>query len=206
MTTKSALVLVDLQNDFMPGGSLAVPDGDAVVKVANQLSSIFPVVVATQDWHPANHGSFAASHPGKKIGDMTTLGGLPQMLWPVHCVQGTHGAGFHPDLDTTKITAVFHKGTDASIESYSGFFDNAKKRATGLNDFLRQKGITDVYVGGLATDYCVLYTVLAACELGYKTFVIKDLCRGIDADKNDCIVAYTDMIKAGATIILSKDL
>src|SRR5688500_5437345 len=162
-----ALILVDLQNDFLSGGAPAVPDGDVVIPIANELQQKFPLVVATQDWHPANHGSFAANHPGKKPGDIIELNGLPQILWPVHCVQGTRGAEFVAGLDGSRVARVFHKGTDAGIDSYSGFFDNGHRKATGLGDYLKERGVTDVYVMGLATDYCVKFTALDARQLEF---------------------------------------
>ena len=152
---KKALLLIDLQNDFMPGGALAVPQGNEVIAIANRLQPSFDWVIATQDWHPANHGSFAANNPPQNIGDVINLDGLPQIMWPIHCVQNTNGANFTSDLDITHIKAVFQKGTDPNIDSYSGFFDNGKRKSTGLGNFLLQQGITDVYIMGLALDYWV---------------------------------------------------
>src|SRR4051812_35437807 len=160
-----ALVLVDLQYDFLPGGALAVAEGDQTVPVATKLMKRFDTVVATQDWHPKDHQSFAANNPGKQVGELSTLGGLPQVMWPVHCVQNSRGADFHDDINRSKITAVFRKGTDANVDSYSGFFDNGHKKATGLGDWLKQKRVDRLYVLGLATDYCVKFTVLDALEL-----------------------------------------
>ena len=184
----NALILVDLQNDFMPGGALAVPGGDKVVPVANRLSEVFAVsalVVATQDWHPAGHGSFASQHPGARPGDVIDLDGLRQELWPDHCVQGTPGAEFHPSLDQGRIARVFRKGSDPAIDSYSTFFDNARRKSTGLGDFLRENNVEQVYIMGLATDYCVKFSVLDALSLGFKTSVIEDGCRGIDLQSGD---------------------
>src|SRR5262245_10541052 len=179
-TRKSALLLVDLQNDFLPGGALGVPQGDEVIPIANRLSRHFDLVIATQDWHPANHGSFAASHPGRRPGDRIQLAGLEQILWPTHCVQGSRGAEFAPGLDTTKFARVFHKGTDSLLDSYSAIFDNARRKSTGLDAYLSEQGITDVYIAGLATDYCVKYTAHDARELGFHTHVIGDACRGVN--------------------------
>src|SRR5258706_2944572 len=151
----SALILVDLQNDFIPGGALPVRDGDHVVPIANELVGRFELVVATQDWHRADHGSFAVNHPGRRVGEVIELSGLSQVLWPVHCVQGTHGAEFAPGLAVEKIMRVFRKGTDPTIDSYSGFFDNGHRRATGMGDWLKKRGARDIYVIGLATDYYV---------------------------------------------------
>ena len=155
-----ALIVVDVQNDFVPGGALAVPEGDRVVPLCNALANSFDLVVATQDWHPADHGSFAANHPGRKVGEVIDLQGLQQILWPVHCVQNTPGAQFVHGLDTSRFARIFQKGTDPAIDSYSGFFDNGHRRSTGLGDYLRSNNVTDVYVCGLATDYCVKFTAL----------------------------------------------
>src|SRR5512138_3516180 len=153
-----ALLLTDLQNDFLPGGALGVPDGDAVVPVANKIQKCFPLVVASQDWHPPNHGSFAVNHPGKKEYDQIDLNGLRQTLWPVHCVQHTHGAELAAEVDRACIARIFQKGTDPGIDSYSTFYDNAHRRATGLGDWLQSQGVTEVYLCGLATDYCVKFS------------------------------------------------
>ena len=147
-----ALILVDIQNDFIPGGALAVPDGDKVISVANEIQTVFPLVVATQDWHPENHGSFAASHPGKKVFEQIDLNGLPQTLWPVHCVQNRKGAELAAPLNRERIAKVFQKGTDAGIDSYSGLFDNGHRKSTGLGEWLKAQGVTEVFVCGLATE------------------------------------------------------
>jgi nicotinamidase/pyrazinamidase len=194
---KKALILVDIQNDFMPTGSLPVAHGDDVVPVANQMQQYFELVVATQDWHPANHGSFASNHEGRAVGDVSELGGLPQILWPDHCVQGTAGAEFHADLDRTRVARVFHKGVDADIDSYSGFFDNGHRRSTGLGDYLRDEGVTDVYILGLATDYCVKYSALDALKFGFTTHVIEDGCRGVELKPGDVQLAVEEMRAAG---------
>src|SRR5205807_6303994 len=152
-----ALILVDIQNDFLPGGALAVPEGDSVIPVANKLQSAFPLVVATQDWHPANHGSFAANHRGRKPLEQIELNGLPQTLWPVHCVQGTRGAELAATLEHKRIAKIFLKGTDAGIDSYSGLFDNGHRKSTGLGEWLKAKGVTEVFACGLATDYCIKF-------------------------------------------------
>ena len=180
-----ALIIVDLQNDFMPGGELAVNDGDATVPVANNLARRFETVVATRDWHPANHGSFVTAHPDRSVGDLTMLGGLEQVVWPVHCVQDTPGSAFHQDLDLTQIDEVFYKGTDPDIDSYSGFFDNGHRRGTGLEEYLRTKGADRLYILGLATDYCVKYTALDARRLGFETIVVEDGCRGVELQPGD---------------------
>src|SRR3954470_17175888 len=172
-----ALILVDIQNDFVPGGALAVREGDQVVPVANRLAPKFNVVVATQDWHPADHGSFAANHVGGKVGEVIELNGLPQVLWPVHCVQGTRGAAFVAGLNVSRVTRVFQKGTDAGIDSYSGFFDNGHRRSTGMGDWLRTQGVGTIYVMGLATDYCVKFTALDGRKLGLEVVLVEDGCR-----------------------------
>jgi nicotinamidase/pyrazinamidase len=196
----NALILVDIQNDFLPGGSLPVPGGDAVIPLANRLQTAFPLVVATQDWHPANHGSFAASHPGKKPFDQITLNGLPQTLWPVHCVQGTRGAELSAALNRTNIAKVFPKGTDPGIDSYSGFFDNGHRKATGLGDWLKLRGVSEVFVCGLATDYCVKFTALDAIGLGFKTHLILDASRGVNLKPGDVTNAVEEMARAGVLV------
>jgi nicotinamidase/pyrazinamidase len=201
-----ALILVDIQNDFLPGGALAVPHGDEVIGVANRVQRAFELVVATQDWHPAGHGSFAASHPGRKPGELAELGGLPQVLWPVHGVQGTTGAAFAPGLDVTRVAQVFPKGSDPEIDSYSGFFDNGHRKATGLGDFLRARGVTEVYVMGLATDYCVKATALDARGLDFTTHLILDGCRGVELKPGDVERAIADMRAAGANVVTSESL
>ncbi|MCB0847700.1 MAG: bifunctional nicotinamidase/pyrazinamidase, partial [Bacteroidetes bacterium] len=175
---KKALIIVDIQNDFLPGGALAVNEGDQIIPLVNSIQNQFDLIVATQDWHPANHGSFAANHQEKTPGEVIDLYGLTQVLWPVHCVQNSPGAEFASDLDMKEVAKIFHKGTDPNIDSYSGFFDNGRKKKTGLGDFLQSEGVTHVYVVGLATDYCVKYTALDAASLGFQTTVIKDACRG----------------------------
>jgi nicotinamidase/pyrazinamidase len=202
----NALIIVDIQNDFLPGGPLAVPSGDQVIPAANRLSSVFDLVVATQDWHPPDHGSFAVNHPGKNPGDVIDLKGLQQILWPVHCVQNTSGAAFAGDLDTSRIARSFQKGTDPDVDSYSGFFDNGRRQATGLGDYLKQQAVQDVYVLGLATDYCVKFTALDAADLGFNTFVIEDACRAIELQPGDTARAIEEMKAAGVTIIHSMSL
>lgn len=201
-----ALLLVDLQNDFCHGGRLAVPDGDAVMAVANQLLAKFDLVVATQDWHPKDHASFVTNHPGTQPGDVLMIKNIPQIIWPEHCVQDSPGAEFHPDLDTRNIHKVVFKGVNSEIDSYSAFFDNAHLRHTGLDDYLREHQVTEVYVMGLATDYCVKYSCLDAANLGYQVFVIEDGCRGVELQPGDCAAAFKEMQRAGAQIIKSVDI
>ncbi|MEE3370850.1 MAG: bifunctional nicotinamidase/pyrazinamidase [Planctomycetota bacterium] len=197
------LLLVDLQNDFLPGGTLPVTNGDQVIDIANQLQQHFDTTLATQDWHPSQHASFAATHPGHQVGDVLDLGGIPQILWPVHCVQQTLGAEFAPQLNTTGIQHVFAKGTDPHIDSYSGFFDNGGQRSTGLEQYLRQRAATRLFVMGLATDYCVQYTVLDALHLGLATVLVTDGCRGVEQSAGDCEAALTTMHSSGALLMPS---
>ena len=202
----NALILTDLQNDFVPGGALPVPRGHEVVPLANRLQPHFDLVVATQDWHPANHGSFAANHPGKKPGDRITLNGLEQILWPVHCVQHTKGSEFVADLDLSRVDRIFYKGTDPNIDSYSAFFDNAHLKATGLGNYLIERGVTSLYLLGLATDYCVKFSALDAQSLGFHTCVIEDACRGINLRPGDVDRAVADMKGAGITVLQTRDI
>ncbi|MEM1118954.1 MAG: bifunctional nicotinamidase/pyrazinamidase [Bacteroidota bacterium] len=168
------LLIVDVQNDFMPNGALPVPKGDTIVPIINQLQPQFDLVVATQDWHPANHKSFASNHDGKKPFEKIQLQGLEQVLWPDHCVQGTNGADFHPQLDTQSVAAIFRKGMDVNIDSYSGFFDNGRQNSTGLAGYLRAKGITELYCCGLAADICVYFTILDAVKAGFKVHLLME--------------------------------
>nr|WKN38860.1 bifunctional nicotinamidase/pyrazinamidase [Tunicatimonas sp. TK19036] len=177
-----ALILVDIQHDFLPGGALEVAQGDAIIPVANQLQEHFDLVVATQDWHPADHGSFASNHPGKQPFEQAELAGLPQVLWPDHCLQGSPGAGFPETLNMNKVEAIFRKGMDPRIDSYSGFFDNGHKKATGLGDYLKGRNVDTIYVVGLAGDYCVNFTLLDALELGFKAVLIQDGTKPIDEE------------------------
>jgi len=201
-----ALILVDVQNDFLPGGALAVPEGDAVIPIANRLQQSFPLVVATQDWHPPNHGSFAVNHPGKKPFEQIDLNGLSQTLWPIHCVQGTTGAAFASALKQERIAKVFQKGTDPGIDSYSGFFDNGHRKATGMAEWLKAKRVTDVYVCGLATDYCVKFTALDAVSLGFKTYLIEDASRGVNLQAKDVTEAINNVKDAGVAVVQSADV
>lgn len=187
MDNNSALILVDLQNDFCPGGSLAVKDGDKIVPVVNELQKRFELIVATRDWHPAGHSSFVS-------------------LWPPHCVQETAGAEFVAALDTSRIARVFLKGTDLEIDSYSGFFDNEHRRATGLGDYLKERGVTEVTIAGLATDYCVKFTALDARMLGFETSVVVDACRGVEVREGDTERAIEEMSAAGVNIVESRRL
>lgn len=201
-----ALILVDLQNDFCTGGALEVAEGNLVIPIANALLNKFDLVIATQDWHPADHGSFAAMHPWRKPGAIIELNGLPQVLWPMHCVQDSFGAEFVKELDVSKITKVFVKGTDPGIDSYSGFFDNGHRKSTGLGEYLKEQGVTELYILGLATDYCVKFTVLDGLELGFKVNLIEDACRGVNLQPDDVAKAITEMAAKGATILQSTEI
>lgn len=175
-----ALMIVDIQNDFLPGGSLAVPKGDEIIPVVNELQKSFELVIATQDWHPQGHKSFASSHTGRKPFETTTLQGLEQILWPDHCVQGTKGADFHADLQMKRVEAIFRKGMDPEIDSYSGFYDNGHRKTTGLAGYLRERKVKNVYICGLAADFCVFYTAMDALKEGFNTYVIENATRAID--------------------------
>jgi nicotinamidase/pyrazinamidase len=194
-----ALIIVDVQNDFLPGGKLEVKNGDAVIPIINHLQEKFDLVVATQDWHPADHKSFASAHAGTKVFDEILLNGLSQVLWPDHCVQETSGAKFSKLLDTKKIEAIFRKGMDKNIDSYSGFFDNGKKKVTGMGDYLKGRGITEVYVTGLAGDFCVNFTAQDALGLGFAATIISDATMPIDANNFEEIKKKFKM-KGGSSI------
>lgn len=200
------LILVDLQNDFMPGGALAVPRGDEVISVANQLAARFDFVVASQDWHPPKHESFASQHEGHQPGETIQLHGLTQVLWPDHCVQGTHGAEFYQGLDQSRVSEVFQKGTDPGIDSYSTFFDNARLRSTGLGERLRECNVDTVYLLGLATDYCVKFSALDAVSLGFRTKLVPEGCRGIDLVAGDVQRAWDELRSAGVDIVRAGDI
>src|SRR5689334_10607085 len=204
--SRRALVLVDLQYDFCPGGALAVARGDETVDVANRLIPGFEVVVATQDWHPKEHKSFAVNHKGKQPYDVIELDGMRQVLWPAHCVQGTRGAELHDRLDRAKIDCVFPKGTDPRIDSYSGFWDNGHKKATGLADWLRAQEVGALVVLGLATDYCVKFTVLDGLKEGFAVTLVEDGCRAVELAAGDGARAIAAMREAGATIATSASL
>lgn len=198
--------MVDLQNDFCAGGSLAVPEGDQVIPLANQLQDYFDLVIVTNDWHPKDHMSFASNHPGKKVGDVIPVHGIQQILWPDHCVQGTKGSELHPQLNLRKVDHEIHKGIDKTIDSYSAFFDNEHLRSTELAEYLQQNNIKDIYIMGLATDYCVKYTCLDAVKLGFNTYVIEDACRGVELNPGDVKNALQIMREAGVVIISSHDV
>lgn len=200
-----ALLLVDIQNDFMPFGALPVKDGDRVVAVANRLMPRFELVVASQDWHPADHGSFASNHAGRAPGELIELGGLQQVLWPDHCVQQSPGASFHSALDVAGISKVVRKGTDPAIDSYSTFFDNGHLKDTGLAAYLNGRGVDGLVVVGLATDYCVKFSVLDALQLGLVVTVVTEGCRAVDLVPGDGARALEEVQAAGAIVVESVD-
>ena len=194
--SNACLVVVDVQNDFIPGGALAVPQGDEVVPEINRLAARFDDVILTQDWHPRGHASFASSHPGKKPFETVELPYGSQVLWPDHCVQGTAGAAFHPDLNLTKAQLVIRKGHHRDIDSYSAFLEADRETTTGLAGYLKERGFRKLYVCGLATDFCVAWTALDARAAGFDTTVIEDACRAIDLD-GSLARAWTEMAAAG---------
>ncbi|MBD8161383.1 bifunctional nicotinamidase/pyrazinamidase [Erwinia persicina] len=204
MYDRQALLLIDLQNDFCPGGALAVSEGDQTIAPANALAAAFhqrgEPVIATLDWHPADHGSFA-SNAGTQPGTLGELHGLPQVWWPDHCVQHSAGAELHPGLDRSRLTFQVRKGEDPHIDSYSAFYDNGHRQQTVLHEWLQARGITALTVMGLATDYCVKYSVLDALMLGYRVRVVSAGCRGVNLQKNDSERALAEMAQAGASII-----
>lgn len=201
-----ALLLVDIQNDFLPGGALAIKDANQIIPlVASLVTYPFDLIIATKDWHPADHGSFASQYQ-KKPGEQVNLDGIEQILWPDHCVQNSWGAEFAPGWDTTRINKIIYKGIDPLIDSYSTFFDNGQKRKTALHAYLTQQRISHLFVAGLATDYCVKYSVLDALELGFQTTIIVDACRGVNLKPTDDLLALQLLASAGALLTTFKDL
>lgn len=197
--SSKALIVVDVQNDFCPGGALAVTDGDAIVPGINALMADFAAVILTQDWHPADHASFAANHPGAAPFSLIQMGYGPQVLWPSHCVQGSAGADFHPALDTTRADLILRKGFHADIDSYSAFFENDQSTPTGLEGYLKTRGLTDLTFVGLATDFCVAWSALDAVRLGFAATVRLGLCRAIDLD-GSLDRARADLTRAGVAL------
>lgn len=204
--TDAALLVIDVQNDFCPGGRLPVKEGDSVVPVINRISKVFPGVVATQDWHPPDHVSFASSHRNKKPFDRVTVHGIEQFLWPEHCVIGTKGADFHPDLDTDRFRLILRKGTNSRLDSYSAFFENDRKTSTGLIFYLKGLGIERVYLCGLAADVCVYYSAMDAIRAGFDTCFISDATRGVNVPEGNVEKTMHDMEQAGVEIINSAVL
>ena len=182
LTERDVLLVVDVQNDFCPGGALAVPRGDEIVPLVNRLGERFGHTVLTQDWHPAGHGSFASAHPGRKPFDTIELSYGAQTLWPDHCVQGSAGAGFHADLRLPRAELVIRKGFRPAVDSYSAFFENDRRTPTGLAGYLRERGLTRVFLVGLATDFCVHYSAVDARRLGFAAVLVEDACRAIDLE------------------------
>ena len=199
-----ALILIDIQNDFLPSGALPVPDGDSIIPVVNKLQDYFDLVIATLDWHPVDHKSFASNHVGKKPLDVINLHGIQQTLWPDHCVQGTPGADFPPSLNLNKATVIFRKGMDPELDSYSDFYDNARRNSTGLAGYLKEKNVNEIYLTGLAGDICVYFTAMDSLAEKFTTFIIEDATRPLS--RNDFEKAKQHFIEKGGKIIQSADL
>ena len=199
-----ALILVDIQNDFLPGGALAVPRGDEIIATANRLQERFGLVVATQDWHPAGHASFASSHPGKNVYDAVMIDGVEQILWPDHCVQGSRGAELARAFNTNRVEAIFRKGTDPGIDSYSAFYDNARRKSTGLEGYLKWRKVDRVFLAGLAADFCVSYSIMDALAMGFGAVLVKDATRAISEE--GFRAAEKAILAKGGTIALSEEL
>jgi len=198
------LLIIDVQNDFVPGGSLSVPNGDKIVPIINAIQHKFDLVVATQDWHPEDHISFASNHDGLSPFDVIELHGKPQTLWPNHCVGGSKGAELHPDLDTVKYEAIFRKGTDKTIDSYSAFYDNGHLKSTGLSGYLKEKGTSELYLCGLAADICVYDSIRDAVKEGFDCFFIEDASKALDIEGFDKIKMA--MINMGIQIVSSESI
>jgi nicotinamidase/pyrazinamidase len=203
---RSVLLVVDVQNDFCPGGALAVPGGSEVIAPINRISRLFSHVVLTQDWHPAEHVSVAATWPDRRLYDTIEADGIPQILWPVHCVQGSEGAEFHRDLHAEAATLVIRKGTHPRLDSYSALFENDRRTSTGLDGWLRNLGITTIFLSGLAMDYCVRYTALDALRLGYGVVIVKDAVRGVDVPPGSVARALNELHHLGILMINTIDL
>lgn len=201
-----ALIIVDAQNDFFEKGALEVPDSNSIIPVINRIADKFETVIYTKDWHPFSHKSFASNHKGKKIYDVIDLCGIKQVLWPNHCIQNTFGAEMHKDIIKRKDAIYVLKGMDENVDSYSGFFDNSKIHDTGLNSILKENKITDTYISGLATEYCVKHTALDSVELKFNTYVIADATRPVNICPNDYETALNEMKNKGVKIIYSTDL
>ncbi|TVR88745.1 MAG: bifunctional nicotinamidase/pyrazinamidase [Spirochaetaceae bacterium] len=204
-TKHEALLIIDLQNDFCPGGSLAVSEGDMILPLINEIASRFDIVVATKDWHPEGHVSFASRH-GKAPFDNVDLGHGTQVLWPDHCIQGETGASLHPELDQRPLTMVLHKGVNRELDSYSAFLENDHTTPTGLEGYLHTHGISRVFICGLATDVCVKFSAMDAVHCGFETYVIEDACRGVNVPEGSVDSALHDMTEAGVRCIGSSEL
>jgi nicotinamidase/pyrazinamidase len=201
-----ALIVIDVQRDFCPGGALAVPEGDRLVPVVNRLMPVFPVVVATQDWHPANHISFASNHAGAKAFEVIDLQGLSQTLWPDHCISGTPGAELHPDLELREVDLILRKGSRSELDSYSAFFENDRRTPTGLAGYLRERGVRSVCLTGLAADVCVYYTAVDAVALGFAVSLVEDATRGLDSPPGSRAGRVAEMRAAGVRVLRAEDL
>lgn len=199
-----ALILVDIQNDFCPGGAMAVPGGDEIIPAANRLAPSFPFVVATMDWHPEGHISFVDSHPGRQSFETVEAGGIEQVLWPAHCIAGTDGAELHNSLNTIPADLILRKGTTKNLDSYSAFFENDKKTPTGLAGALKERGVDTVYLCGLATDVCVYFSALDSRRLGFTTYLIEDASRGVDVPAGNLSFCLKDMQSRGVRMIDSS--
>ena len=196
-----ALILVDIQNDFLPGGALEVKGGDQIIPYVNSIIDDFDIVVATQDWHPGDHGSFASNHPERNVGEVVKLEGLDQILWPDHCIQHSKGAEFSKDLNLSRLQMIFHKGTDPKIDSYSGLFDNGHLKSTGLGEYLKGAGVTNVTCVGLAADYCLKFTALdAVAKFGFRTHVPLEGTKAVNLHPDDFDRAVEEMRQAGVDI------
>ena len=198
------LIIIDVQNDFMPGGQLEVPNGNQIVPVINKILGYFDIVLATQDWHPKEHKSFASNHFGKKPFDRMVLNGVQQTLWPDHCIQGSYGAELHKDIDSNRIAAIFRKGMDPEIDSYSGFFDNNHESNTGLSGYLKEKGVTEIHFCGLAADICVYYTILDSILEGFTSVLVEDASQPLYPDKFEDVKC--ELAKLGVHIAKSDEL
>ncbi len=201
-----ALIIVDVQNDFLPGGAVPVQEGDKVISVINRAMEKFDLIYATKEWHPAHHGSFASNHSGREPGDYVDLFGINQVLFPIHCVQDTPGADFPKRLNSNLIKQVFYKGADPKVDSYSVFFDEGRKNKTGLEKILKKKKVTSLYFTGLATDYCVKNSVLDALALGFRTYLVRNGCKGIELHTGDLEQAEDEMETAGARFLRGVDI
>jgi len=201
-----ALIIVDVQNDFCPGGSLAVAGGDEIIPVINALMPSFPFVAATMDWHPADHVSFVENHPGDELFSTVTVDGIEQVLWPAHCIAGTQGAEFHPEINTVPIDLFIRKGTKSNLDSYSAFFENDRKSPTGLTGALQDLGVKEVYLCGLATDVCVYFSAVDAQRLGFTTYLVENASRGVNVPEGNLTKALNDMKNQGIYIINSEQV
>ncbi|MBC8003901.1 MAG: bifunctional nicotinamidase/pyrazinamidase [Verrucomicrobia bacterium] len=198
------LIIIDVQNDFIPGGSLEITNGDRIIPIINELQEQFDLVVATQDWHPQEHMSFASNHSDKKPFEKAVVQGMEETLWPNHCVQGTRGAEFHPELQTNRIAAIFRKGMDPKVDSYSGFYDNHHKISTGLSGYLREKGVTKIHFCGLAADICVYFTIKDAISEGFSAILIEDASQPLNMKDFESIKKW--LIAKGVKIKNSQDI